>query len=296
MKKVILVTLLFVAIGMQAQEKPFSFICAGSGGNAVYIIDHNGEIEWEYPTGGECNDVWMLRNGNIIFSFKNGCKEVTRDKEVVWTFNAPEKTEIQTVSPLRNGYLTAINGTPAKILELDCDGKVVKSIEINTGVSKPHAQFRQVRKTPQGTYLFGLMGTKEVREVNDKGEVLRKISGTGFSVQQLKNGNLLIGCADDHKIKEIAPDNSVVWEISGNELTGNPLRTVTELQRLSNGNTLVSNWGGHGGYSGKQPQLFIVTPDKKVVWQYDNYDLVGNLSTVQHLDVKLRMKNGVYFK
>ncbi|HSH20019.1 MAG TPA: hypothetical protein VLA03_06185, partial [Draconibacterium sp.] len=106
MKNVILVSLLFVAIGMHAQEKSFSFICAGSGGNTVYIIDQNGKIEWEYPTGGECNDVWMLRNGNIIFSFKDGCKEVTRNKEVVWTFNTPEKTEIQTVSPLRNGYLT----------------------------------------------------------------------------------------------------------------------------------------------------------------------------------------------
>ena len=74
------------------------------------------------------------------------------------------------------------------------------------------------------------------------------------------------------------------------------MRTVTELQRLSDGNTLVSNWGGHGGYSGKQPQLFIVTPDKKVIWEYDNFNQVHNLSTVQCLDVKLRMKKGVYFK
>ncbi len=48
--------------------------------------------------------------------------------------------------------------------------------------------------------------------------------------------------------------------------------------------------------AGKQPQLFIVTPDKKVVWEYDNFGQVHNLSTVQRLDVKLRMKKGVYFK
>jgi hypothetical protein len=47
----------------------------------------------------------------------------------------------------------------------------------------------------------------------------------------------------------------------------------------------VCNWGGHG-HVGKQPQIFEVTPDKRIVWQVYDYKKFGTISSIQVLDVK----------
>ncbi len=60
--------------------------------------------------------------------------------------------------------------------------------------------------------------------------------------------------------------------------------TVAGLQRLPNGNTVVCNWGGHG-HVGKQPLMFEVTRDKKVVWKLEAYMQLRTPSHVQILDV-----------
>ena len=46
--------------------------------------------------------------------------------------------------------------------------------------------------------------------------------------------------------------------------------TSAGMQRLSNGNTVICNWGGHG-HVGQQPQIVEVSRDKKVVSElFDN--------------------------
>lgn len=52
--------------------------------------------------------------------------------------------------------------------------------------------------------------------------------------------------------------------------------------RLANGNMVFGNWLGHGQL-GKAPHLFEVTPDKKVVWTYENPTMKA-LGTVQVTD------------
>ena len=84
---------------------------------------------------------------------------------------------------------------------------------------------------------------------------------------------------------EVDPNDKIVWRIDENDLEGNPLRFVAGLHRLPNGNTVVCNWGGHG-HVGQQPQIFEVTPDKKVVWQVYDYKKFSTISNIQVLDVK----------
>ena len=45
---------------------------------------------------------------------------------------------------------------------------------------------------------------------------------------------------------------------------------MTGLQRLPNGNTVMSNWQGHGQF-GNGPHVIEVTPDKKVVWTFADH-------------------------
>jgi hypothetical protein len=84
---------------------------------------------------------------------------------------------------------------------------------------------------------------------------------------------------------EVDPQDKVVWSLDENDLPGNPLRFVAGIQRLPNGNTVVCNWGGHG-HVGQQPEVVEVTPDKKVVWQVDDYKTFKTISGIQILDVK----------
>ena len=67
-------------------------------------------------------------------------------------------------------------------------------------------------------------------------------------------------------------------------MPGISLKLMTGLHRLPNGNTVMSNWQGHGALR-SGPQLIEVTRDKKVVWTFADHDTMKTISSVQVLDV-----------
>ena len=56
------------------------------------------------------------------------------------------------------------------------------------------------------------------------------------------------------------------------------------MQRLPNGNTVMTNWLGHGQF-GKAPHVIEVTPHKKVVWTFADHKTMKTISSIQLLDV-----------
>ena len=71
----------------------------------------------------------------------------------------------------------------------------------------------------------------------------------------------------------MTPEKKVVWEIKGTVPgTEIELGWMTALQQLKNGNFIVGNC--HAGEG--NPQIFEITRDKKVVWEFDEWELVGN--------------------
>jgi len=83
---------------------------------------------------------------------------------------------------------------------------------------------------------------------------------------------------------EVTPDGRTVWEVRGEELPGISLKFMAGLQRLPNGNTVMSNWLGHGQF-GKAPHLIEVTRDKRVVWTFADHQTMKTISSVEILDV-----------
>lgn len=75
----------------------------------------------------------------------------------------------------------------------------------------------------------------------------------------------------------VAADSEITWQYS--------VPRPQDVWQLPNGNTVVCNWGGHG-HVGQQPQIFEVTPDKKVVWQIYDYKKFNTISNIQLLDIK----------
>ena len=83
---------------------------------------------------------------------------------------------------------------------------------------------------------------------------------------------------------EVDKSGKTVWQVTSNELPGISLKFMTGLQRLPNGNTVMTNWLGHGHF-GKAPHVIEVTPDKKVVWTFADHKTMKTISSIQLLDV-----------
>ena len=114
------------------------FLCADYGGNMIRIVSAEGDIEWEYPAKRP-QDVWQMANGNILFSYLTGAKEVTPDKKVVWEYTVEKGNEVHACQPLGDGnYMVAVSG-PCEIREIDPTGKVVKTVKLTTD-QKTHRQ------------------------------------------------------------------------------------------------------------------------------------------------------------
>src|SRR5271163_1581498 len=74
-------------------QHPMLYI--GEGYNKMFLIN-DGKIIWTYSTGpgNELDDVWMLSNGNILFTRMQYLAIITPDKKVVWRYDAQNSTNI----------------------------------------------------------------------------------------------------------------------------------------------------------------------------------------------------------
>jgi Mala s 1-like protein len=263
--------------------KPFA--CADYGGNKICLVDADGKITWQHPAQRP-QDVWILPNGNILFSHLKGATEVTRDKKVVWDYETAEGNEVHACQPLPEGRVMVAESGPMQLVEVDRDGKVVKTVKLKTDQKRTHHQMRCARKTANGNYLVGQYGDGVMREYGPTGKVVRDVpQKMAFSGIRLPCGNTLMATGDSHRVLEIDGDGEVVWEVNENDLPGNPLRFVAGLQRLPNGNTLICNWGGHG-HVGQQPQIVEITREKEVVGVIYDFDQFGTLSGVFLLNLE----------
>ena len=150
-----------------------AFACADYGGDKVCLVDPQGKIMWEYPAARPI-DVWVLANGNILFSHVKGAKEVTRAKEVVWEFKTAEGNEVHACQPLPDGKVMVAESGPMRIVEVDRQGRVTKTVKLTTKCTATHQQMRGARKLPNGNYLVGQYADGVVREYGPTGDIVRE--------------------------------------------------------------------------------------------------------------------------
>jgi hypothetical protein len=267
--------------------KGHRFVCTDYTQGKVFIVSETGAVEWEYDAPS-CNDLWILPSGNLLFNTGHGVQEVTREKKVVFDYQS--KSEIYACQRLENGNTFVGECNAGRLLELAPSGSVVKELRLlPEGKDGGHAYMRNARRLANGNYLVAHYGDHAVREYDAQGKIFREIPAAGgpHSAIRLANGNTLIACGDapgGSRVFEVDSQGKTVWEVKGEELTGISLKFMAGLQRLPNGNTVMSNWLGHGQF-GKAPQLIEVTPDKKVVWCFYRHETMKTISSVQLLDV-----------
>ena len=267
--------------------KGHHFACTDYSGHKVFIVNEKGEAIWEYETGS-CNDLWVFPNGNVLFNTGHGVLEVTQEKEVVFSYES--KSEVYACQRLVNGNTFVGECNSGRLLEIDPSGKIVKEIRmLPEGKDGGHAYIRNARKLNNGHYLVCHYGDGVVREYVATGKIVREIPAAGgpHSAARLPNGNTLIACGDatkDASIFEVDAAGKRVWGVTAEELPGIKLNFMTGFQRLPNGNTVMSNWLGHGHF-GEGPHIIEVTPEKEVVWTFSDHKTMKTVSSVQMLDV-----------
>jgi hypothetical protein len=262
------------------------FLACDHNGGKVCVVGEDGTIQREFQCRSP-QDCWRLPNGNLLFCYATGSREVDAEGRTTWEYRAPEKVEVHSCQPLPDGRVLVLECGTSRLIEVDRQGSIVKTIPLHTDPKvSVHNQFRGARKTAKGHYFVCFKGEGKIVELDSKGTVLREIQvpGDPHEVVPLPNGHLLITCGDGHKVLELDRKQKVVWELNENDLPGNPLRLTAGCQRLPNGNTLICNYLGHG-HIGEQPQFFEVTRDKKIVWEFKDHAHFKTINQIQALDV-----------
>ena len=262
-----------------AEEIKHSFLGAGKA-NRVVIVGESGEVEWKFDK--PASDGWVLDNGNVLLAlyptkgFPNGgVVEVERDsKKVVFAYKGQQK-EISTVQPLKNGnLLVAELGPEPRAIVVNREGEIVSKMELQCQKGNAHMQTRMLRVLPNGNYIAPHLLDFAVKEYDPAtGKVLRTFPTDDrgrdkrdwpFTAIRLSNGNTLIGCTNGNRVIEVDSDGKIVWSVSNEDIGENLFDDACGVQRLPNGNTVVTSYHAKGD----AVKLFEVTRDKKVVWRY----------------------------
>lgn len=312
MRKLLLTLVLLLATaGVTTAQTPVdtslarhNFFYAGQSKRMRMFIVKDGKVSWAWETKqlkGEISDAILMTDGHILIAHQYGVAEVTQDNQIVWSYKAPEGTEIHTVQPVGRQHVVFVqNGHPAKVVVMEIPStRIVREYELPTPEKgSVHGQYRNARLSSRGTLLIANMQEGFISEFSSEGREVDRWTGfLPWSVQELPKGNLLI-TGRKGLIQEITRSGETVWQLNTTEYgVTQPQKTV----RLKNGHHLINNWYNEWN---KEPmdttnapvQAIEVDEKGKVVWQLREWrdpDL-GPSTTIQLLDEPVN-RNRLFF-
>ena len=276
---------------VMAEEKMIHGTLTGqvlaTGSGKVLLLDQAGKILWKHK-GQNCSDIWMLKNGNILFADNSVIEVNPKTGKVVWTYKPKQQKGGGTFScqRLANGNTVVGENSAGRIVEVDKDGKIVFELKLPLCQPGSHNNLRMVRKLKNGNYLVCHKGKALVREYTPKGEVVFevKVSGVAFSAVRLPGGNTVVGhinCVTEYDAK-----GKQVWQFDKKELASVKIGAICGIHVQPNGNVVMGIYG-----IVKKPDgagVMEVTRDKKLLWRYVDTSKAGarHMMGVQLLDAK----------
>jgi hypothetical protein len=240
-------------------------IAADDSTRTLAAIGADGRVEWKLPCR-QIHDLHLLPDGHLLY--QDGWTrivELDADRKPVWQYdakgngNADRPVEVHAFQRLPDGTTMIVESGPARIIEVDRDGTVVREIPLTVTARSTHSDTRNARKTAAGTYLVAHEKDGVVREYDAAGKVVWEYDvplfdkprkgGHGpeafgdqvYSAVRLENGNTLVGTGNGHSVLEVTPEKEIVWKLEQHDLPGITLAWVTQVARLPGGNTLLVN-------------------------------------------------------
>ena len=279
----------------------------------MFLI-RGGQVAWTYAiprkdeTNGqesEYSDLHRLSNGDIVFAYKTGWRKISAEGKTIHDYKCPSIgttpegkpiwAECHSAQPIgTDKVLFMQNGLPAKLFLYNlATGKIELEHVMRTkepvDAKSIHGQFRNVRMTAAGTYLISHMNLGKVIEYDRNWREIWSCDAPAvWHATRLKNGRTLTAGNQHAFAREINSEGKIVWELKDGDLPGIKINSVHQAIRLANGNTVICNWTG----GVKKPdwpkivQVIEVTPDKKVVWAFNEWTApdLGPASCIQLLD------------
>jgi hypothetical protein len=245
-------------------------------GGKTAIIDEDGKGIWEYNGGSR--DGFVLPNGNVLIAYSDRVVEVTRDKQVTFSYQrSKDNSELGTTQRLYNGntLITELGKRP-RLLQVDPKGNIVLDVPLQPETDNAHMQTRMARQLKNGNYLVPHLLAFAIKEYSPEGKIVRvfktdfdelggrKGENWPFTAIRLDNGNTVVSLTHGNKLVELNPQGEIFWKIT-NEDVGGLFKDPCGSQRLANGNTVIGSHAASTGIS-----MVEVTPEKKIVWTSDH--------------------------
>ncbi|MCA9130099.1 MAG: PQQ-binding-like beta-propeller repeat protein [Planctomycetales bacterium] len=269
---------LFVACTLSgiAQAQPLVLVSASYQKNVIALCELDGTVLWKYQTGGPDkghaghHEIQMLENGNILYHDDwNVVKEMKLDGTVVWQY---ESSGVHAFRRLENGLTMIAESGTGRIILVNQQGE----IESATPLGKDgRGQTRQAEVLANGHYLVCAENPGTVTEYDRMGNIVWEYNiGTRvYGAIRLRNGNTLIASGSGNSIVEVTPEKEIVWQVAKEvPATDIKLEWTACLKELHNGNLIIDNC--HAGPD--NPQLIELDGKHNVVWQFNEFELVGN--------------------
>ncbi|WP_146602427.1 hypothetical protein [Novipirellula aureliae] len=278
------------------------FIKGGWASKGVGIIGEDLKVEWAEPSEDEISDVWSLDDGGVVHSFSirkqksAGIKRYDADRTLKWVYTVATGRDNHSCQPLPSGHFLAGESTAgaAFMVEIDDTGKKIKEVQLvlpeaikERSLKDIHHVFRNVRKTQGGTYLAACMHYEHAVEWDKDGNLLREFPDCHYAAIRLANGDTLV--SGKKGVLQYDANQNLVWAVTAEDFARLNLKIgmICGLQRLPNGNTIISNVK-HGNLTttGDTYKVIELTPAKELVWWVDDPLFADmNLGSVQVLDV-----------
>ncbi len=282
------IILLIVLCIFAHRASAHTFICADTKLKKAMIFNSAGKRIWNYDDV-KCVDVSVLANGNILMCHEHPkaswIREVTREKKMVWEYKV--KGEAQSSQRLPNGNTLIGICTSSELIEVKPDGEIAKRIKVKTSIKKTHKIMRRARKGDDGLYYVAHHGEGVCRVYDGDSKIVREIPhypGFCYSATPLSDGRVLLTGKD--LIKIVGNDDKIVWSLRSDEIAKWNIASFCGAHIQANGNIVVSNWLGHG-MDGKGTPIIEITPDKNVVWSFDDTEQTRQVLAVQVIDGQL---------
>lgn len=270
-----------------ATSAPLVLVSASYQKDVLALCERDGTVIWQHRTGGPKqghaghHEVQMLDNGNILYHDDwDVVREMKLDGTEVWRYAGKG---VHAFTRLDDGTTMIAESGNERIVIVDPSGKVVRSTPLGPD---GRGKTRQAEVLANGHYLVCAESPGTVTEYDAAGNIVweYEIGTRVYGAIRLANGNTLIGSGSGNSVVEVSPEKKVVWEIKGQiPDTKIQLHWVACLKELPNGHILVDNC--HAGPD--NPQLFELDRERNVVWQFNEFDLVGNgMACFDYLDAE----------
>lgn len=258
-----------------------SFLVCGA---TTAIVDEDSKPSATFPYN--TRDGYVLKTGNLLLAVSKskdfpggGIVELTREGKVLFTWKGSQ-AEVNSAQDVGDGHiLTTEAGPKPRLLEIDRDGNTVVEFPLRCQAENTHMQTRMARKLANGNYLVPHLLDKGVREYTKEGKVVWEVKTPDepgeswpFTAIRLDNGNTLIACTHGNLVIEVDKDAREVWRVENKDLPTPLLKDPCGVQRLANGNTVITSYGAA---KADEVKMLEVTPDRKLVWTYKSKEPHG---------------------